>query len=100
MMSLVSDILIGLIGGLVAGVVFFGGLRWTVGRLPGAKRPALLATVSFIVRSVVLAAVLVIAGDGELVRILVAVVGILVVRSLMVRSAKRHLQPVEETPWI
>lgn len=82
------DVAIGLVVGAVAGALFFGGLHWTVQRLRDSRRPLLLASVSLIVRALLLAGLLVIASDGRFLRIAVALVAILVVRTVMVRRAR------------
>lgn len=87
-MTTLIDVAIGLVVGVAAGALFFGGLRWTVQRLPDTRRPLLLASVSLIVRALALAGLLVIASDGRFLRIAVALVAILAVRTVMVRRAQ------------
>lgn len=87
-MTVAIDVVIGLSAGTVAGALFFGGLRWTVQRLQDSRRPLLLASASLIVRALALAALLVIASDGRFLRIAVALVTILAVRTAMVRRAE------------
>lgn len=87
-MTTLIDVAIGLVTGAVAGALFFGGLRWTVQRLQDSRRPLLLASVSMFVRALVLAGLLVIASDGRFLRIAVALVAILAVRTVMVRRAE------------
>ncbi len=93
------DVLIGLILGAVAGAVFFGGLRWTVSRLPTAGRPLLLTSASFLVRTAVVVALLVTVGDGRLLRLLGGLGGILAARTVMVAVVRRRLAEVEESSW-
>lgn len=93
------DFLIGLILGAVAGVVFFGGLRWTVSRLPTAGRPLLLTSTSFLVRTAVVVALLVTLGDGRLLRLLGALGGILAARTVLVAVVRRRPGGAEETSW-
>ena len=81
------DIVIGLITGAVLGLFFFGGLFWTVRRLPVSRRPTLLAFSSFLVRGLVVAGGVVLVSDGSLVRILTALVGVMAVRTVLVRMA-------------
>ena len=82
------DVAVGLAAGALAGALFFGGLRWTLGRLQASRRPLLLASVSLILRALGLAAVLVIASDGRFLRIAIALVAIIAVRTVMVRRAE------------
>lgn len=91
-----ADILIGSVVGVVAGLVFFGGLRWTVARLVTARRPLVLATASFLVRSGVVVVGLVILVQGELARILGALAGMLVARTALVSFARREIAHWEE----
>jgi len=80
-----ADIALGLTVGAVLGLFFFGGLLWTVRRLPGSRRPTLLAFSSFLVRGLVVAGGVVLVSEGSLVRILAALVGIIVVRTAFVQ---------------
>lgn len=93
------DLLIGLLLGAIAGVTFFGGLRWTVSRLPTAGRPLLLTSASFLVRTGVVVVLLVTLGDGRLLRLLGALGGILAARTVMVAVVRRRLADVEEASW-
>lgn len=86
-MTILLDVAIGLVAGAVAGSLFFGGLRWTVQRLQDSRRPLLLASVSLLVRALALAGLLVIASDGRFLRITIALVAIIAVRTVMVRRA-------------
>lgn len=96
---MIADIAIGFCAGLVAGAVFFGGLRWTLSRLPTTRRPLLLTVASFLVRTAVVAGVLVAVSDGVLARILAGLVGILAVRTAMVALVRRDLEAAEESSW-
>ncbi len=89
-MTAVTDLAIGLLAGLVGGAAFFGGLRWTIRRLPSARRPVLLATASFVVRGVLLAGLLVAVSAGSPVRVVAGLGGVLAVRTVMVRDARRE----------
>lgn len=93
------DVLIGLLLGVAAGVVFFGGLRWTVSRLPTARRPLLLTSASFLVRTAAVVVLLVTLGDGQWLRILSGLGGILAARTAMVAVVRRRLAGAEETSW-
>lgn len=102
----ILDIIIALTGGIALGLFFYGGLWWTVRRLPTSKQPALLTMASFIVRtSVTILGFYIImngysiasgtnglllfdgsSGDGRLIRIGVAMVGFLATRTLLLRK--------------
>lgn len=94
--TLLLDVLVGTGLGVVAGVVFFGGLRWTVDRLATSRRPMVLATTSMLVRTLALAGLLVLGADGRLVRIVVALVAILAVRGVMVARARSDVEAMDQ----
>lgn len=93
-----ADVAIGLVAGVVAGLIFFGGLRWTVARLADTRRPVLLAVGSFILRGLAVAGLIVAVADGSLLRVLGALAGILGVRTLLVSITRRELEG-EEAQW-
>jgi F1F0 ATPase subunit 2 len=93
------DALIGLGTGIVAGGVFFGGLRWTVSRLTHTRRPVLLTSTSFLVRSGFVVFTLLLIADGGLVRILAGLVGMLAVRTALVANSRRSLDSAEASSW-
>lgn len=73
------------VAGIGLGVLFFGGLWWTVNRCVSAQRPGLLAFVSLILRmSVTLAGFHVVAG-AQWQRLLACLVGFVVARFLATR---------------
>lgn len=71
--------------GLVIGMAFFGGLKWTIQRLPQTRHPLALALGSFLVRIAVLLGALLLAGGGEWQRYIVILIGIFVARLAAVR---------------
>jgi F1F0 ATPase subunit 2 len=81
----VWPIMLSTIAGAGLGVLFFGGLHWTVVRLPRARRPWLLACGSFTVRValVVIGLFLVSAGDWK--RLVAALIGWIGARVVCVR---------------
>lgn len=73
--------------GVVLGVVFFGGLWWTVRKGTAYQRPALLFLSSFLVRtSVVLAGLYLVAG-GHWDRLLASLLGFVIARLIVTRLA-------------
>lgn len=73
-------------GGIAAGIVFFGGLWWTVQRIPNAKSPALLLLGSSVIR-LLLAMVIfyaVMTVGGHMMYLIVAMVAFIAVRTVMV----------------
>jgi F1F0 ATPase subunit 2 len=75
-------------GGLVLGAVHFGGLWLTVQRLPAARRPALLALGSFVLRTVAVAGGVVLLAAGDARRVLAALAGILAARAAAVHRVR------------
>lgn len=92
---LILDAAIGLAAGLMAGVIFFAGLRWTIDRLQASSRPMLLASTSLIVRASALGGLLVLASDGRFTRVVFGLIAILGVRSVMVSRARADAEPGE-----
>lgn len=78
-------ILMSLAAGAAAGLFYFGGLWWTVRRLPDTYHPALLMLSSFLIRIFVTVSVFYLVGDGQWLRITAALGGFLLVRYFMVR---------------
>jgi F1F0 ATPase subunit 2 len=93
------------LAGSLLGAFFFGGLWWTVRRLPQAKSPALLALLSFAVRlAAVLGAFYLIltrfSGAGWL-RLVVSLAGFVLIRLLFVsrlRPRGRSSEPGDPPP--
>jgi F1F0 ATPase subunit 2 len=96
-MSAVITLAAGLVAGVVLGLVFFGGLWWTTQRLATSSRPAILVSVSLLVRVAVLAAGLLLlaqVGSGAL---LVAALGLLATRIGLTRLAVNGRLPQPTT---
>jgi F1F0 ATPase subunit 2 len=74
--------------GAAAGFAFFAGLRATVRRVATAKKPAVLVLVSTLLRLALVAAMFtLVAVLGDLPAVGAAMVGLLVVRSLLIRRS-------------
>lgn len=97
---MIGDLALGLMVGVVAGGLFFGGLRWTLSRMATAKRVLLLMVSSFLLRSAAVVGLLVVVVDGRLPRVLGALVGILAVRTMLVARARNALDVPGESSWI
>ena len=90
MSHIAVQILISLAAGLVLGAVYFGGLWWTVARLPRSRYPWLLMPVSTILRTVFVLAGIWLVGiqlgeTNQLIRIAVCLIGFLISRFLVTR---------------
>lgn len=71
------------LAGFIAGCLSFAFLWWTVQATPRFRYPIALFVISSALRSVAVAAVIVVAGRGQLVATLVAVIGMLAARVLL-----------------
>lgn len=78
-------LLIAFAAGFVLGFYYFGGLWWTIRKLPNARQPALLTIGSFVARTGITLLGLFLASGGRWERILVGLLGFLVARGLLVR---------------
>ncbi len=96
---MIADVVLGALVGLICGVVFFGGLRWTVARLDTTRRPVALVVSSLVLRVMLVAGALVVISDGRLARVLAGLAGLLVIRTAMVAVARRELSEMEVTSW-
>ena len=74
--------------GMGAGVFYFGGLWWTVRRLPRLRQPALLTLGSFFVRTGLSLAAFYFASGGHWERILASLLGFIIVRVFLVRRIR------------
>lgn len=73
-----------LVAGAALGLVFYGGLWWTVGRLTTVRHPAPLALASLLLRLVGSLAVFYLVMDGRWERLLACTLGFLAARTLLV----------------
>jgi F1F0 ATPase subunit 2 len=81
-------ILISLITGLILGIVFFGGLYWTIRIGLTAKYPGLIFSFSFLLRTGVTLAAILWVSNGKPMRILTCLMGFVVVRLLTLTASK------------
>lgn len=73
------------LGGLVLGLIFYGGLWLTVRRVLTAQQPALLTVSSFVIRTGLTLLGLYWISDGRVDRIAVAMIGFLLMRAILLR---------------
>jgi len=71
--------------GMGTGIVYFGGLWWTVRQLPFIRQPALLTIGSFLVRTGISLTAFYLASEGHWERILISLLGFIIIRGLLVR---------------
>lgn len=89
--------LLAIAGGAVIAIVYFASLWWTVTRVARASHPVWLVAVSFLLRGLLAAALLVGVAGGDPWRLLAAIGTFLLVRTLVVRMA-RTAGPSSHTP--
>ncbi len=93
-MTLAAGSALGTAAGTVLGLAYFGGLLWTVRRLPRSSRPWLLAGLSFLVRTVVVVGVLVVlARTGSVVALATSLLGFLGARIVLTRAVAARPAP-------
>ncbi|MEW6523893.1 MAG: ATP synthase subunit I [Bacillota bacterium] len=88
----VAELALPVLAGALLGVLHFGGLLWTVGRLTNTRHPLLVAMASSIIRCVLLAAALLWLSGFNFWRILALLVGVGVGRLLVIRYSLRSLR--------
>ena len=80
-------VLSGLAGGLL-GVLFFGGLWWTVRKGLASPRPALWFLGSLLIRTAVILASFYLVGRGDGKRLLVCLLGFIIARFVVMRLTR------------
>jgi len=76
--------------GMGTGIVYFGGLWWTVRQLPFVRQPGLLTMGSFLVRTGISLTAFYLASEGHWERILISLLGFIIIRGFLVRRIQ-HL---------
>lgn len=77
------------LAGMVLGGIYFGGLWWTVRRVPQSGRPGRLLLASWMIRMTVLCGGLFLVMQNDWKRLASAFLGVLIVRGIAVRVAGR-----------
>ncbi len=77
------------LAGLALGVMFFGGVWWTVRRVLVSSRPAGLMLISMLVRTGLVVAGFYLVSDGHLQRLLFCLMGFMIARLLATRGLPR-----------
>ncbi|MBX3146854.1 MAG: ATP synthase subunit I [Gemmatimonadales bacterium] len=98
MTEVVARSLLSAAGGLGLGLLYFGGLWWTVRRIATVRFPALLVVGSFLVRTAGAAAGIVLLSGGQVVPLLVSVAGFLVARTILIRVVGAPDRPGQPSP--
>lgn len=76
------------LGGVLLGLVFFGGLWWTVFKAVQSPRPALWFILSFVLRMGLVVAGIASIGGSHWMRFAACVCGFLLARCLIIRVAR------------
>jgi len=76
--------------GIILGIVFFGGLQWTIDRLMKVRYPTALVLVSMVIRMAILLLGFYLLKDGSYYNIPLALLGVVLVRVVMVSVAKKE----------
>jgi len=74
--------------GIAIGALYFGGLWWTVQRLPRSRNPSLLMLVSFLVRTGAAAGCFILIMGNKWEPIAAGLLGFVVIRIVLVRRVK------------
>jgi F1F0 ATPase subunit 2 len=96
---MIASVAGGLLGGVVLGALLFGGLWLTVTRLAAGRASVLLAPLSLLARLAVLSAGLVLAARFGAITLVACAVGVLAVRTVVVRWVRvpfRYPQTAEK----
>lgn len=80
-----STILIGLLGGLFVGIIFFSGLHWTVQRMGQVNQPVLFFLTSFLLRTAIVLVGFYLISAGSWQRLLMMMLGFFIARIILVR---------------
>jgi F1F0 ATPase subunit 2 len=78
--------------GALLGLAYFAGLWWSIGRARHARRPQALLAASFLVRAAVMVAVLLLIMGDDVVRLVAALAGFLLMRTIVLWRVRRGLR--------
>lgn len=79
--------------GVALGVIFYGGLWWTVRRGVGSRQPALWFLGSMLLRLALVAAGLVLVSGGDWRRVLLCLLGVAIGRIAVTRLTRANAHP-------
>ncbi len=95
--SLVGQPLFAFVAGAALGGLFFGGLWWTLQRLPQSSHPALLLVGGAVARAVLVVAGVFLATGGEALAVAVCMAGFLAARLTLTRALGPAQSPTRST---
>jgi len=85
MMNVSMSLLLAAAGGVLLGLFYFGGLRWTVRKGLASNSSALWFSLSFLLRSGACLAGFYLVGAGDAVRMLACLGGFIIARAVVLR---------------
>jgi F1F0 ATPase subunit 2 len=86
--------LLAITAGFCLGFVYFGGLYMTLRALPSTRHPVLVATLSYVLRTLIVTVVLIVAViNSSFSHIVLITAGLVVARSLLVRRWRPYSKP-------
>ena len=83
--SYIAQLALALVTGGLLGLVYYGGLWWTVSRLQSTLHPGLLFAASFLVRTALVIAGFLFMSQGDWLSIVIALIPFIVVRIVLTR---------------
>ncbi len=87
---------IALFGGIILGLIFFGGLQFSVNMINTVKHPAIFMTMSFIIRMLILLIGLYILAQNNFINLLVCSFSVILMKAVLVSRAKNK-SPSEQS---
>ena len=81
-------LVLALAAGIGIGAFYFGGLLWTIQKLPERRRPGLWVTASYFIRTAIAVFAFYLVMSGHWQRLLVSLLGFIVIRIVLVRRMK------------
>jgi F1F0 ATPase subunit 2 len=93
----IAHLFLSFLAGILLGSLYFGGLWYTVRRLPTASRPAMLIIGSFLLRLAPFLAAIYLLAAAHWSNLLSAMAGVLLTRTLLIRRWGPDRKPVRNT---
>jgi|LGVE01.1.fsa_nt_gb F1F0 ATPase subunit 2 len=88
--------ILGFIGGILLGIVFFGGLYWTVKKVGRVKYPGPLMLMSAVARMSVLLFGIYFLGGNAINQVLAVLVGVVLVKFVMIFKVRKKNRSLEQ----
>ena len=88
MMNEISTMILSFTGGILLGIIFFGGLWFTVKKIVAAKTPAVLVFISFIIRVAITVIGFYFIGSGNWQKLIACMLGFIIARFIVIHYTK------------